>query len=495
VQIIKSRDPEVLAFASLVYAKSDNSLPGTPFVVTETRIDETGSPEVGSIRVRILSKLNPFPPELTKIIKSEVARFGTEPQLNFEPLLSPEKATEAEEEVAGTTTEEKPKSLEDLKDPKKWEQWAAENPLMTVMTIVVAAIGLILLLLGLFYLANSLMGKRAMSQGFKQMADAFAENGGGGAVAAAGGGATGSSEIKMTGSGAGSSAGGGDDSPYKTFPIESLKALMSDAYWGQYDGFASYLWKRIPIERKQEILDSCNFLRDYVKHLVKVEEDYVAYDQEPYYLNPLPLNHLSMKDLTKLVREQASLLNALPVMRVQALELPSPELIRMVRDLDDSDSINPEQIRSANASPLRDLERNYNFKINSVEEELEILAIENLSPSQQKQIPTLAWLARLPDIEIEAILAGFMAQDLALAWVGPEDVLEKLASHLPLKKLALVLNYVERTAPNRDSEAFQSLYKRGADLLFAEGGLKTPDTDIEATQASEPTEDSTDGAA
>ncbi|MNL84237.1 hypothetical protein D3C87_2121440 [compost metagenome] len=71
------------------------------------------------------------------------------------------------------------------------------------------------------------------------------------------------------------------------------------------------------------------------------------------------------------------------------------------------------------------------------------------------------WLCQKPATHVSEVLARFDARTLAEAWIGPTEVLQSLESHLPEKKLKLLNNYRQKTAPSRHSPVFSALVQEG----------------------------------
>jgi hypothetical protein len=65
----------------------------------------------------------------------------------------------------------------------------------------------------------------------------------------------------------------------------------------------------------------------------------------------------------------------------------------------------------------------------------------------------------LPEPAIVEILKHFSAKDLASAWIGPQEVLNRLAACVPQRKLELMRTYSSSVAASRASSAFVRLHQ------------------------------------
>jgi hypothetical protein len=96
----------------------------------------------------------------------------------------------------------------------------------------------------------------------------------------------------------------------------------------------------------------------------------------------------------------------------------------------------------------------------SVEDEVSLLKNPQVVPiALRGQIKSLVWLSLLPEEEIRAKLEQVDAKSLASAWVGPEEMLDRLESFLPERKKELLRNYRQRITAQRDSDSFVWLWE------------------------------------
>jgi hypothetical protein len=454
-------DKEALVFVTVALEKSANELPSTPFTVEKLALSDADEPRVKSIKVTIHTTLKPMPEDLLKVLTSTVDKFGVKPQFEFVDL--PAVAATSEEtalQTPGTPEAEAaaPGSVENLK------QLVYKNPLLTLIALMIVAVAACAVVFVALFFRVSLRNWRAIDQGFKSVASSFGEAAGGPvdrnapapALAEA-------SQRRDT-----SSLDRGET--FKALSVESLRALLADCYWGQFDTYAAFVWYRVPVEKRTQLLAKDKYLTAYVGTLSGIDEQDLGLEQEPYYLNPLPINHLDSEALTELARGEPRLLKLLPTLRLDSLHLTVAERIALLggeRGAPSEGKPLPNFERIA-PSALRALLQRSKFKIHSVDEELEVLAMRDLTVDVCREIPTLGWLAEIDSDKLREIFLGYTAQDLASAWIGPDSVLKAMAASLPEKKLKLVLTYRERMQPSRDSRTFQMLHAKSLEMKFGD---------------------------
>lgn len=265
-------------------------------------------------------------------------------------------------------------------------------------------------------------------------------------------------------------AAGGNKSSYDTggngrknreatqnLSLASLKELFADAYWCREDAYASWLWKNLESEQKTQLLNELSFMKDYSLFCVDIRPSELSYHEHPYYLSPRGLLWTSQEDLSAQVRQDFGLWHFLSPMRQQNLPLVLEERLTAVQTKPESKNTLIEA-----QSPLRTLEAKLSWKDLSSEDEATLLNHPEMVPvAMRANIRSLVWLVQKDEAFIQKALARYDARSLALAWVGPESLLKKLEAQLPEKKLKLLLNYKEKMAPSRNSDAYASLVAEG----------------------------------
>lgn len=470
--LVQRFDKQALVFATVTFQSESSGLPGTPFVLKSLTLDQEAEPKVQSIRLAIFTKLKPLPEDLQTLLKSAITKFGATPSFDVQPLP---KAIEGDEEAAKddakTATEapvEDKAKTEEVKplapgDDGYTKELILKNPLLSVIALLIMVLSAVATVFTFTFIKTATRNFKTLDQGLKSVASSVESAGGG-------------KDLRTVQSEAApqrvvsDAAAVGDT--FKSLGLDSLRALLMDCYWGESDRYAAYVWKRLPTEKRIALVGRDQVLASYVATLQGIGEEDKGVEQEAYYLSPLAISHVDNDALSELARRHRGLLKVLPSLRADALNLTVPERVAMISE---QETGSLPDFASVPASPLRTLIKRSRFKIHSLEEELQVLALPELKAEMARDIPTLAWLSEVPPERIKGVLAGFSAQQLAEAWIGPDFVLEKLAQCLPEKKLKLVLTYKDRTPPNRESEAFQALCRRGAELRF--GDLATAGED------------------
>ena len=239
--------------------------------------------------------------------------------------------------------------------------------------------------------------------------------------------------------------------------LSSLKELFADSYWCREDAYASWLWKNLDSDQKTTLINELSFMKDYSLYCVDIRPTEMSYHEHPYYLNPHGLLWTSQEDLTQQVRQDFGMWHLLSPMRQQHLPLNLEERLSAVQ----TKSTGTKKFTEAQ-SPLRVLEAKLSWRDLSTEDEATLLNHPEMVPvAMRENIRSLVWLVQKDDAFIQKALSRYDARSLALAWIGPEDLLKKLESQLPEKKLKLLLNYKEKMAPSRNSDAYASLVAEG----------------------------------
>lgn len=249
-----------------------------------------------------------------------------------------------------------------------------------------------------------------------------------------------------------------EDSPLERLNPSSIYEIFADSYWCKEDSYAHWLWKNLKADQKKDLLSALPYMKDYSLYFVTVPPQAFTYHDHPSYMEPLSLTMYSQEDLGADVAKQLSLWQMLTPMRQQSLPLNFELKLQAVqhkptKKLDwkpKADST----LRTLNLKPIwGDL---------TIADEIKLQQNPELVPSSlKKQMRSLVWLAQKDDTTIQKALSKMNAMSLAMAWVGPEDILKKLESHLPEKKLKLLKTYQEKVAPTKQSDAFQALVDEG----------------------------------
>jgi hypothetical protein len=250
------------------------------------------------------------------------------------------------------------------------------------------------------------------------------------------------------------------------FPVEACVALLTDCYWGQFDGYANYIWNRLPFDLRKTILTDEPLIDEYSHHLNGVEEKNLNCEQDAYYLDPLPFSQIDNAALTNLVKQHPSLMNQLSTLRLDGLELSARDRIDLMKMAQAQKDLVLPKFNKLPPSPLRKFAHRLGMiRLQDFDEEQELLQMRDLGLEFIQKIPSLGWILRLSKEEAEKLLHFFSARDLATAWIGPPEVLEKLMNCLPEKKREMIVSYLQRTRPSRTSQTFQKIHSLTIEAL------------------------------
>lgn len=233
----------------------------------------------------------------------------------------------------------------------------------------------------------------------------------------------------------------------------ALRSLLWDCYWCEQDGYAHWLWQRMGVPDKQRILTEDPAIEAYVRHFTSGPVSELGYHNHSYYLAPRDYSRTSQADMAKVIQGNPGLWAMLSPMRCDFIPLTLTERLRLLQAPPLSGPV-----PSLPASPARKLRGGQRVGTVTAEDEgILMKKPEMVPPELRAQLPSLVWLAVLPEERTAEILAKFSAVELAQAWTGHPTVLETLASRLPEKKWALVSNYVTKTKPSVHNSIYKQL--------------------------------------
>lgn len=244
-----------------------------------------------------------------------------------------------------------------------------------------------------------------------------------------------------------------------SFPAECLLAMMMDSYWTHQDGFANGIWRSLPFEKRQALLSLQPALHAYVSHISRVPAEALGYEHDPYYLSPLPINHLSMDDLAAVVRATPALWGALPAMRKDAMRLNVEERLLFFRPDSRSALASPKAVLGGAPSRPRILPAFSQVVTLTEVDEVMILGQKDIDLEFMRMHRSLVWLLRLSDSQLKELIEPVSARELASAWDAPEPVLQRLEALMPAKKSELLKSYLAKSRPSRHSAAYHLLYE------------------------------------
>ena len=268
-----------------------------------------------------------------------------------------------------------------------------------------------------------------------------------------------------------------DISDFKTYlsdlKTDSLLEMLADCYWTHNDSYAAGLWNAMTATQRTEVAKLTSWAQEYAEHLLTVKPQFFSKFYSPYYLKPLPLNSLDQAGLSEVVESNPDLYSLISELRNEYLSISSECRIEFEMNRKDSvDEVTREallkKIGAAKTGQSRSFASTRMIPINSIEDEAKLLGRKDLGLDIMVRIPTLAWLKYEDKEKLTTELRKYSAQDLAGAWVGPEEVLNYIEELIPEKKMTLIRSYLERVAePSRHDPTFEELSRLGIEALIA----------------------------
>jgi len=435
--LVRAYDPLAIVYAQISPRTTDAPLPATPFVFKDLVLQApSGDLKVEKLDVIVYSQFPEMPNSVVKMIRDLTRAIGPPVTIRLRPLPKQMEAIERVEDP-----EEPP-------DPKIaiLQSMADEGSRLTLW--IAGMVGLLSTLL--------LILSGVLHRGMRHVSDTLRGGGGGvgGKVALmSGGGALETTPVEPI---------------FSALPEDGVLAILSDCYWGQFDSYAAFIWKRLSVGRKVSLLVKWESLVDYASHLSTESSIDLHMEQEPYYLNPFPIWHLDNRVLGTLVERSPALLFRLPPLRRTAIELSPAKRVEVTRLSLAGKSAPLPDFTKLSASVPRKLRSSSRLQIRSVDEESEILKLPGLAPELMDSIPSLGWLLKLPGRRVDESLARFSPEELAEAWIGPKEVLERLGRHLPSGKLQAVRAHLKAgITPSRASPMFLAIHDLAISLLKA----------------------------
>lgn len=245
-------------------------------------------------------------------------------------------------------------------------------------------------------------------------------------------------------------------------PSVALIEVFADCYWCEYDANSHWLWKQISFEQKANLLKDLPFMKEYSNFFTQVSAEVFDLHKHPFYLQPVSCKHLSANDLLTQVKKDLSRWHQLSPIRQASIQLSLKEKIIAIGS--------PVKLNFAweniSASQPRSLKQVIAPIYLTLQEESEVL-------NNPKQVPeylrnsmySLCWLAMLPKDQLAKTLERFDARTLAEGWIGSENVLLKLQSVLPEKKVKALNSFKTRIVANKKSQAYLTLVQLGQKIL------------------------------
>ena len=241
---------------------------------------------------------------------------------------------------------------------------------------------------------------------------------------------------------------------------EAILSLMSDCYWTHNDTYAHFIWQNISYEQQIRLLNSVDYFHDYSEYFITLGSQDLEEASHPFYFRGhSPLTFTSQKEIEKQLKSNPSLWHQLSPLRQKCLKLNIEDKMKCLQ----SSQKNKAQftILDNKTSEYRKLPKTQTLSELSLDDEISILENPHLISFEMKsQIHTLIWFSKLDLEKRKEILSHLSAEDIALAYIGPDEVLSSIHEAISEKKFKLVQSISQRIRPNRKSESFKYIFEK-----------------------------------
>jgi hypothetical protein len=447
--LVTLADPDAQVVVNVELKKISTELPGANLGVKDYLLtsapDNISTDDIQSIRITVISEANPFPENIKALINRALQIPGVVPQIAFETAdLSARNVIQAARKPASGISSSSPELTGFIVSDIKRS--------LTLAATLVLILGFVLA--GLLFMVH-----RSILSGITALV---------GAIGSASEDTTRGTHEQLkpvnTDLPTIESNSEVDQAQLQSLKTAGLVALLSDCYWCEEDGYASWLWKKIPGDQKRQIISEWNPAEAYVLTLggSSIPKEY---HQHPHYLNPSALHSVSQEDLLRWVKINTAAWPLLSPIRQHNLKLSLLERTRMLEGAAKRDLNLPLPSPSITVRTLHPV-----LDIRELSEDDEMALFENpeMIPNGIKhRVQSLAWVCLLEKPERDRILQKMSAQQIAQAWVGPEVLLAIMAQSVGEKRLRLVESYKHQAS--RDSLSMRYLVEQALDFRFKQG--------------------------
>jgi len=446
-RILERFDPYHRVSVNVSFRTLSAPLPGTDLVMSSYSAvtSQLRSTDIQKVLVKVQSSRSPLPDWLSSEIREALKFEGVSVDLEFAPLPQEQLALMQKGMISG--------------DFLKNSISRFQGQIQGIFWLLLAAI-VVLVVVGFVFLrlrANQF--QKTMQDEMVKLVEGLSEAGGLGHGKAQSSPSFDTQALeKILSQTASKTEGGqGSEKAIENASASSLVSLLTDCYWCGLDDYSAWIWKQIPIEKRTAVLKACDFLDEYSGFLSQIPPKAYGYHEHASYLKSSPLKQVSQEEVKNLLVSHPSLWHELSQMRKDHLQLKIKDRARLSQSARDISKEILAQLKKIK-SPLRELEINETISITDINEEREIFLEPNSIPQTMLySLESLVPLALLPLEERTEILSQFGSQELASAWIGPQEVLEQLEQALPEKKQKILRSYVEKQTPSRNSPSFAAL--------------------------------------
>lgn len=426
-EVVKSFDERanVVVYAKERKQSKNLNLPSVPFVFKESKSVEE-EPRFTSLEISVFSRIETLPPTIRDSLVRLAKEYYSKPQIKLNKVV--------------VYTEEKEDQFQFIKE------------LLPYVAYFAGGIGFLALMFIFLYVRGGSKLTNVLEAQFAILGKTFSEGAGGKNMQASAVSNKEKSEQKPS-----IEINTSSSSKWEEYSAQTLTAILSDCYWCHEDEYASFIWKKLSISRRNEVLETGLVLKDYVGFISNTEEVDKGYIDEPYYMTPLALEKISNDELIKIVKKDGSILKKLPKLRVNHLPLKAKERLNILNEVSGNKEFDMGLLEELSDSEYRVLEEKVRFNFSTLEEESEVISLPDISLENMRQFPSLAWLNKISKESASDILNSYTARQLASVWIAPEEVLSELGELIPQKKRDLMASYQQTLEHDRESLIYEEI--------------------------------------
>lgn len=438
--VVKQFDPKAMVYVNVKTKEMETELPGTPFLYEDYVVEDVrGEVVIERVDILLYSDMKELPPSFRPFVREVTGPLAKHTLIRLRPIpadLAPKPATAPTRDIAKETTEPKTRSLASVMGGSSFSRLA------------VVLIGLMCLLVFMGVWQTVWMRSRQLQDtvevGVERLISTLQPP-----------------STKES------------NAPFATLSEKSWGALITDCYWGEFDAYGSFLWKRMPTETRRALVEKFPFLAAYGSVLSHAAEEDFGSHSEPYYLAPMNIETLNNDDVTTLARKHPELLLRLSSLRLAGLKLSPKERMTLTKSAMAGGTEPMPRLEGQPASAPRRFVKASMVAFLDEKQEAELMGMADTGPEVAAWMPSLTWFDRLGDERSAKILARFSARELAAAWVGPKQTLERLEGLMPGRKRRLLNVFRRTTTPQRTSPSFYQLHRDAVTALAAQKPERT----------------------
>lgn len=447
--VVSKVDPSALIQPKVVFKKISATLPGLDIDAKVIPLDYDGgfgTSSLESVTIRIVTRLDPFPEWIQQEVSKAAQLEGVKMNITYEKAAGEIEVPEAQ--IAKVITEQSGPAVEILKQLRTGV-WGLIGGIVFMLAAMV------------WVLANfaSRLEKTFGRLVEEKVVPAMQANRGGGANIQQAAAAEDKPEraAQLTGN-----VSGGGSKELDGIPDAVLASLFSDCYWTSCDRYAHYLWNQLSQPQKEKLLDSGIVDPNYFSYFRKFEPANLGYHTDArYFMTANDFTTINQVDLAKWLKSHTEYASRLTPMRWDLLPISLEDRLKL-SSLRQATTKKLAAAASVTKSALRELPISLEIDTLSAEDEAFIWKNHQTIPEQLRgSLKTLAWLA-LSSLDYRTkVLGDLDARQLAEAWVGPSEVLEKLREAVPAKKLEMMEHFRKETRADRNGAVFKYLFDAG----------------------------------